>query len=182
MKSAVIAIAASLLLLTSCASTPPKPVATPAWDSVPGTVLDALCQRLLDDGVGSSGAPVGVVRTTQPIATPQAVAALGAMTTRGGKASGERVAEALRAGQRTIPVQLGGPACSWRAVKALDATRHADAMIVEISAPIVNPFGRGEPGLIVRVSLGGTHPAWYWIPLAQYRGGWAIGRVLPLLM
>lgn len=174
-------IVSVLLILSGCASAPPPPrPAAPAWEAVPAAVLDALCARLLDDGIGSSGATIAVTKTTQPIATAQAIVALGAMTR--GNARSSDMAEALRAGQRAIPVQLGGAGCAWRSIAALDATRHADAMVVEISAPFVNPFGRGEPGLFARASLGGTHPSWYWIPVANFQGTWVVGRVLPLIL
>ncbi|MFZ2493966.1 MAG: hypothetical protein WA208_21000, partial [Thermoanaerobaculia bacterium] len=92
----IAAVVVSVLLLTACASAPPPPPTAPAWESVPGSILDALCARLLEDGIGSSGSMIGVVRTTQPIATAQAVAALGAMAR--GSARRDQVAEALRAG------------------------------------------------------------------------------------
>jgi hypothetical protein len=53
-------------------------------------------------------------------------------------------------------------------------------LVVELSAPFVNPFVRGESGLFARMSAGGQGSQWYWIPIAERNGQWAIGRVTPL--
>jgi hypothetical protein len=48
--------------------------------------------------------------------------------------------------------------------------------VVELSAPFANPFGK-EAGIVARVSLGGQHPAYYYIPLASRGDHWVVGYV-----
>jgi hypothetical protein len=159
-----------LLLFAACATAPPTQPALPEWDSIPAGIAAALCTRLQMDGIGSVGTDVSLVRITQPIATPQALASLGKPN--------RRVAIIHRA----IPVaattsKAGG--CAWKMVDALDPQRQFDSMVIELSAPVANP-SKDAAGIVVRASLGGTHPSWYWIDLIRHGESWAVGRIFPL--
>jgi hypothetical protein len=164
-----------LFLLAACASAPP-PLASPNWDVVPGAVVDSLCLRMRDDGITH----VAVVQTTQPIATPQSLGALGAASRK--RSTPERAAAAMQAAQKKVAIDTNVRACTATAIPGIDARRHADVMIVELSSPLANPYAAAEAGLFARVSLGGTHPSWYWIPLGHRNGMWIVGRAMPLAM
>ena len=140
----------------------------PEWDSVPAAITGALCTRLQLDGIGTIGADVKIVRVTQPIATPQALARLG---------EPRRNATVVH---RALPIMTAG-ACAWKPIDALDPSRQFDAMVVELSSPVPNPAAKVAAGMVARASLGGSHPSWYWIELIPHGGGWSVGRVLPLL-
>ena len=163
------------LLFAACATAPTAPLVSPEWDMVPSGVIDVVCTRLRDDAVTT----VAVVKTTQRIATPQALAVLG--SSYGKRTSNERMTEALASGQRTLPVDTNSSVCTVEPIERLDGRLHADAMILELSPPLANPFARGEAGLFARVSLGGQHPAWYWIPLGRAGNSWMVGQALPLM-
>jgi hypothetical protein len=166
-------IAFAVLLLAACAASDPQPIAAPEWDAMPGGVVDALCQRLQAEGI-ASGAPIAVVKTTQPIVSMPALVALSATSKR--RASAERAAEALRQTQKALPLELSG-SCAWQPLDRLDPQHDFDLMAVELSAPMVNPFEPREAGLFARVSLGGQHPSWYWISLVPRGGGWVVGSI-----
>jgi len=162
----------ALLLLAACATTAPTTQPTlPEWDSIPAGISAVLCARLQLDGIGTTGTDIAVVKVTQPIATPQALASLGKMRRR------------VSIIHRAIPVmtaQVSG-GCAWKMVDALDPARQFDSMVVEFSAPVENPSNDGA-GIVVRASLGGTHPSWYWIDLVRQGEGWSVGRIFPLPM
>ena len=147
----------------------------PDWDIVPSGVIDILCTRLRDDAIST----VSVVKTTQRIATPQALSVLGGSY--GKRTTNDRITAALAASQRSVPVEVRSSVCTVSPIDRLDGRVHADAMILELSSPIANPFARNEAGLFARVSLGGQHPAWYWIPLGKTGGQWLAGQALPLM-
>ena len=69
--------------------------------------------------------------------------------------------------------------CTWKPIDALDPNREFDTMVVELSAPVANPAHRAA-GIVARVTLGGTHPSWYWIELNPRPSAWAVGRIFPL--
>lgn len=123
------------------------------------------------DGVGTIGSDVFIVKITQPVASPQVLALLG------------KPRRMVRIVHRAIPIQTiatGTGACAWKPIDALDPARQFDAMVVELSAPVPNPAAKLSAGLVARISLGGTHPNWYWIELVAVGGGWTVGRVMPL--
>ena len=160
------------LLAAACASTPPPPPppAVPAWDSIPAGITGALCQRLQMDGIGTIGADVAIVKVTQPIASPQILASLG------------KPKRSVNIAHRALPIATtttGTGACAWKLIDALDPSRQFDAMVVELSSPVANP-SKIAAGMVARVSLGGTHPSWYWIELIPRGEGWSVGRIMPL--
>lgn len=171
--------AALLFLLAAwtagCASAPPAALVSPEWDAVPAGVIDVVCTRLRDDAITA----VSVVKTSQRIATPQALAVLG--VSYGKRTTNDRMTEALASGQRELPVQTTSSVCAVTPIDRMDGRLHADAMILELSSPLANPFARNEAGLFARVSLGGQHASWYWIPLGKTGGIWMAGQALPLM-
>lgn len=142
---------------------------------VPSGVIDVVCTRLRDDAISN----VAVVKTTQRIATPQALATLG--TSYGSQTTNERMTAALASGQKMVPVETTSVVCTVTPIERLDGRVHADAMILELSPPLANPYARNEAGLFARVSLGGQHAAWYWIPLGRAGNQWMVGQALPLM-
>lgn len=163
-----------LLLLAACATAPPAALVSPEWDAIPSGVIDIICTRLRDDAITA----VSVVRTSQRIATPQALAVLG--DSYGKRTTNDRMAEALASGQKSVPVQTTSSVCAVTPIDRMDHRLH-DAMILELSSPLANPFARNEAGLFARVSLGGQHASWYWIPLGKTGGTWMAGQALPLM-
>jgi len=156
----------SLLFLSTCATSPP-PLQAPAWEMIPAGVTDLLCSRLQMDALATD--TVSVVRVTQPLVTAESVGALKA-TIPSPKARRAPPGTA-RPVNRAIPIQFG-QRCAWKPIGAFDA-RPADVMLVELSAPIVNPVMPSEGGLFARVTLAGDHPAWYWIALVPRGDEWA---------
>ena len=166
----------SALCALSCTTTTPTPLVAPEWDAIPAGLLETFCTRLRAEGIAVG--PIAVVNTTQPFASMRTLGALaGPMSHR---VDAARAAEALRGAQRTIPVTLKQGECEWIAVDAQNAYRRTDQMVVELSAPMANPFVSHQAGIFARVSLAGEHPALYWIALGQTGGGWAIGFIQPL--
>jgi len=89
------------------------------------------------------------------------------------------VTQPLAAGEnRAIPIALG-TSCEWTGIDARDIRKHRDEMVVELSNPVADRE-RGEVGMLARVTLGGEHPAWYWISLIPYRDQWAVRFVFAL--
>jgi hypothetical protein len=165
------------LLLASCA-TPPKPQPLAAPDTVPPAVLDALCERLRIDAIAST-APLAIVNVTRPLATQASISAL-AMTARG-RIKGNRIAQSAAEANRVLPVEGTGTQCAYRPVAPAQLDRYRDEMMVELSAPAVNPFAQREGGLFARVTVGGEGAAWYWVSLVRYGDQWAVGRVSVLV-
>lgn len=168
-----IAVAALIVLLTSCTSKPP--VAAPEWDSIPAGVVEVLCRRLQMDAIATGR--LTIVGVTQPLATPQSLAALAGTQPRRMRNEAAPVAATVN---RAIPITTRGTSCTWQTIDVREMNRHPDDMIVELSAPLTNPFNKREAGLFARVSLGQEHPSWYWIPLTPTGDGWAPGFVLVL--
>jgi len=164
----------SALCALGCASAPSGPLPSPEWELIPQGVIDTFCMRLKAEGV-AEGVPVTIVSTTQPIASMQTIGALAGPMPR--KANVQQATEALRASQRSLPLTLGPGPCHWIAVDAARAYRQSDQMLVEMSAPLANPFERGQAGMFVRMSLAGEHGQFYWITLLPRAGGWVVGYI-----
>ena len=135
---------------------------------VPAGIVEAFCSRLRMDAI-ATGSGLAIVRTTQPIATGQAYAGLG-------RSVGSKAVTAPEP-SRSIPIDLGSGSCGWIPIDSMNAQRDRDVMVVELSSPVSNPFVRGAAGVFARVSLGGEHPAWYWIGLVPSGSGWTIGSI-----
>jgi hypothetical protein len=176
-RTPLITLIALTLFVLSCASAPKQPVvpAVPEWDLIPAGIGEAVCARLKMDAIATMG-PVTIVGSTQPLASPRTVAALAGVT----KKKGKPVLTQAAYTNRAIPIVLATGACRWHLIDAAQIPQFADEMIVELSAPIPNPFAVGEAGMFARVSLGGENPSWYWIPLLPSGNGWSAGLVVPL--
>ena len=159
-------VAAAVLLFTSCASAPP--VVAPNWDVLPARVVEALCMRLRADAIATGR--TNIVKVTQPLVTAQNLAALaGSTTPRGAK---RRAAAAVT--NRAIPIELGRGSCAWAPIDVRDVDRHSDAMLVELSAPLLHPYNPKEAGVLARVSLGNEHQSLYWISMVPRGDQWAV--------
>jgi hypothetical protein len=156
--SAVIAVS-----WTTCASAPP--VTAPDWTEMPPSITESLCRRLRMDALATGA--VTVVGITQPLATPESVQSLARIGRR------RKPLDVSAPVHRAIPVRTEGGSCRWKTLGALDP-RPADEMIVELSAPIVNPWVNGEAGVFARASLGGEATSWYWIALVPAGRTWAV--------
>jgi hypothetical protein len=156
------------LFLTACASRPPAPTVGPQWDVVPARVVEALCSRLKMDAIATGR--TAIVKVTQPLVTAQNLSALaGSTTPRGAK---RRAAAAVA--NRAIPIELGRGPCSWEPIDVRDIDKHSDAMLVELSAPILHPFNTHEAGVLARVSLNNEHQSLYWISMVPRGDQWGI--------
>lgn len=143
-------------------------MAPPDWDAVPSGVVDALCQRLQSDRFGES---LVLVKVTQPLATSRSLAALYPMQA--------RPLVITPPPARAIPIDSAGSSCGWTPIDARARDRYADAVVVELSAPLLNPADPQEAGIFARATIGGAHE-WYWISLAPRNGSWVLGGVRPI--
>jgi hypothetical protein len=168
----------ALLFLVSCAAPPAAPVAAPDWTAVPPAVLDTLCARLQMDAI-ATGAPLALVSTTRPLATPQSLSALALTAKR--RPKNNRAAVSVMDLNRSLPVTSEGATCAWRPVAASQVGRVHDEMLVELSAPSLNPYAPKTGGLFARVTVGGQGAAWYWITLFPAQGRWMVGPVYVLV-
>ena len=168
------------LLFVSCATQPQqKPQLTaPDWAAIPPGVLDAFCARLQMDAI-STGAPLTLVSTTRALANPQSISALALLAR--GRAKTNRVPMSTEELNRSIPILSDGPMCAWRAIPASQLDAHRDEMVVELSAPAINPFEPKTGGMFARVAVGGQGASWYWISLIPRGGRWVVGPVYVLV-
>jgi hypothetical protein len=154
-----------LLLFAACATSPPTVARAPAWDMIPPGVTDLLCSRLQMDALATG--TVAAVRVTQPLVNAESIAALRSSVS-SPKAVGHRVVPQLI--NRAIPIAFG-TRCAWKPLDVFDP-RPNDEMVVELSAPIVNPVIPSEAGIFVRVTLGRENASWYWIALVPKDNQW----------
>lgn len=155
-----------VLFLPACASSTPPLLHPPAWEMIPAGVTDLLCSRLQMDALATD--TVAVIRVTQPLVTAEAIAALkSSISSPKARKAGPGTPQPVN---RALPIQFG-QRCAWKPLGVFDA-RPADVMLVELSAPIVNPVIPSEAGLFARVSLAGDHPAWYWVALVPHGDDW----------
>ena len=138
----------------------------PEWDMIPPGVTDLMCARLQMDALATG--TVAAVRITQPLVTAESMSAL-LSSVSSPKARRHPVNPQLV--NRAIPI-LFGQRCAWKPLGVFDQ-KPADEMLVEFSSPIANPAIPNEAGMFVRASLGGEHPAWYWIALVPRGDEWA---------
>jgi hypothetical protein len=171
----VIVLTAALLFTACRTAKPPEGPLAPEWDAIPPGIAEALCVRMKMDAVATG--TLSVVTTTQPLASPISLGALANLgMSRPRKDAGAATAQVNRA----IPVTLAPGTCRWRPVALGDIRKHSDEMLLELSAPLPNPFVNHEAGMFARVSLGGENANWYWLPLLPSGSGWTAGMALPL--
>lgn len=168
----------ALVLLAACATTAPPAAAPPLWTNVPAPILNAFCARLRGEGVARDS-QILVLKTTQPLITASSMDALGqAFFKRGNSVM---MSEALNAVLKPLPLTIPtGGSCTWQPIDAVNPRRDHERIILELSTPFVNPYSKSESGLFARMSVGGQAPEWFWIPVAERNGEWAIGMVLPM--
>jgi len=155
-----------LLSAFGCASAPP-PTAPPS--SVPGSVVAVMCAQMRSEGMTAG---FRVVKTTQPIVTPAVISAMADVAFYRGKPVAPVMPNA------SLPVE---PApCAPTMIDQVNPRRDADAMILQFSSPFSNPYTRRQIGVVARLSLGEDNPVWYWVPLADRGGSWAVG--LPMIL
>jgi hypothetical protein len=168
LKRAVVALLFAALL-ASCATTPKAPPLTaPAWEMVPAGIAGAICQRLQSDRFSDS---LVMVKVTQPIVTSASLAALFPMQ--------RRPLELKVPPTRAIPIETAGGSCAWKMIDAADRERYLDSVVVELSAPLLNPAKAKEAGLFARVSTGGAYE-WYWLALRSDAGAWVLSGMMPI--
>ncbi len=167
-----------VLFLAACATQPRPQLTAPDWTAVPPGVLDGLCARLQMDAI-ATGAPLAIVSTTRPLATPQSLNALAILAP--GRVSGQLVTRSVADLNRELPVTTEGASCGWRAIAAAQLAAHHDELMVELSAPAINPFAPKSGGMFARASVGGQGTSWYWITLVPRNGRWAVGPVYVLV-
>ncbi len=168
------------MLLLGCASKPKVPMTPPPWTTAPSAVVDAFCGKLRGEAMASD-APMAIVSTTQPLVSGASLRSLAHLY--GKDAELSAAAQMVGASLQPLPIDIANArTCAWTPIEKIDPVRHVDLMVVELSSPFVNPFARNEAGLFARLSLGGRDSQWYWIPLAQRNGVWAIGNVFALDM
>ncbi len=160
------------VLLAGCAATAPPPPPMPLPDRVPRGVIDSFCGLLHGEGMLSE---VRVLRTSQPIITSESLQVLANQTTRGRPKN-----TAINASGTPLPVEIPPGSCINAAIDAYNPARDSDVMVLQFSAPFGNPFADGQPGVLVRFSLGLDSPTWYWIPLFGRNGQWIAGQ--PVLL
>ena len=159
-----------------CAS--PGPVTTaPDLKSVPAVVVDAACTTLRNEGIASDAL---VVSSTQKIITGASLRSLAHSYNKDLDASS--LAAAINSVVVSTPIDLRSTACHWQPIPKLDPVAQVQMTVVEFSAPFINPFTKGESGVLVRMSVGNHDAQWYWIPIAQRQGLMGIGLVMPLDM
>ncbi len=168
----------ALLLLAACATATAPPKKAPEWTTVPAPILNAFCARLRGEGVARDS-QILVLKMTQPLITASSIDGLGqAFFKRGNSVM---MSEALNAVVKPIPLTIPtSGSCTWLPIDAVDRRRDHERIILELSTPFVNPYSRGESGLFARMSVGGQAAEWFWIPVAERNGEWAIGMVLPM--
>lgn len=160
------------VLLAACASTAPPPAPIPLPDRVPRGVIESFCGVLHGEGVMSE---VRVLRTTQPIINSESLQALADQTTTGRPRN-----TAINTTAGSIPVEIPAGSCITNAIDAYNPARDSDVMVMQISAPFGNPFANGQPGVLIRFSLGLDSPTWYWVPLIARNGQWIAARPVTL--
>jgi hypothetical protein len=165
--------AAVLLCLAALSCTAPPDATLPEWAEVPAAVLNSLCTRLRMDAIGTSGRLV-FIDTTQPFVTPAAIGNLSA--TARSPVTWERASRAIQEANRSLPVRSGSGPCEWSPLAAAQRAKLTDEMIVEISAPMVNPAFPSQAGIFARASVG-PQEEWYWISLVRSGAAWGVRQV-----
>ncbi len=166
------------LVLAGCASQPSAPTTPPPWTTVPSAVVDAMCARLRSEAMASD-APMTIVSTTRPLVSGGALRSVAHLY--GKDAELSDLAGVVNSSLQPMPIDLANTqTCTWSPIPKIDPVKDVDQMVVELSAPFVNPFTKNEAGMLARLSLGGRDAQWYWIPLGVRNGVWAIGNVFPM--
>ncbi len=181
LASTLLVAMASLMasLIVSCSSAPP--VAKPDWPRVPRIVLDGFCLRLRGEGIARD-TPIEVFRHTQALIRADSLSSLRNASFKKTDMNFAQLADQLNAASKELVLELPSNGCVWRGIDAIDPRRDADVMVLQLSTPFVNPFGKNEAGLFARLSIGNDSAQWYWIPIARQGEQWGVGLIQPLDM
>lgn len=166
-----------LLIAVACA-TGPKSTA-PDLKSVPAIAIEAACTKLRGDGV--TGESAMVVKKTEPaLITGGSLRSVAHSYNKDVDASS--LAATIRSYVQPTPLDFRATSCKWQPIDKLDPVAHVQSAVVEFSPPFINPFTKGESGVLVRMSVGNHDAQWYWVPLGERQGLLGIGLVVPLDM
>lgn len=164
------------LLSFACALKPPVTTA-PDLKSIPAIVIEAACTRLQNEGLTGESA-MAVKKTEPSLITGQSLRSVAHSYNKDLDASS--LAVTISSMVQSTPIDFRATSCKWRTIEKLDPVAQAQMAVVEFSPPFINPFTKGESGVLVRMSVGNHDAQWYWIPLAERQGMLGIGLVVPL--
>lgn len=167
------AVAVLSLIVFICCSSATSVTRHESWSA---PVISAVCRFY----GGGFGARAIVVDTTQPIVDFAAL--LSAEHRPVTPDTAQRALQADARARQTFVAQkisFGGAAdCGVEVLPKPD--RYIDAVVIEISGPMLNPYD-GSTGTFVRSSAGGRPGGeWLWVRLARARGEWRAEKVLAL--
>jgi hypothetical protein len=155
----------------------PVPTTAPDLKSVPAIAIEAACTKLRNEGI--TGDTAMVVKRTEPsLITGASLRSVAHSYNTNPDTSA--IASAIHSMVQSTPIDFRATSCKWQTIEKLDPVAQAQMAVVEFSPPFINPFTKGESGVLVRMSVGGHDSQWYWIPLAERQGLLGIGLVLPL--
>ncbi|HEY2094202.1 MAG TPA: hypothetical protein VGJ81_20230 [Thermoanaerobaculia bacterium] len=165
-----------VLIAFACAATGPKTTA-PDLKSVPAVALEAACTKLRSEGL--TGDSALVLKKTEPgLINGASLRSVAHSYNKDVDASS--LAATMRAYVQSTPLDFRATSCKWQPIDKLDPVAQAQMAVVEFSPPFINPFTKGESGILVRMSVGNHDAEWYWIPLGERQGLLGIGLVVPL--
>jgi hypothetical protein len=145
--------------------------------SVPSIAIEAACTKLRNEGL--TGDTAMVVKRTEPsLITGASLRSVAHSYNKDLDASA--IATTIRSMVQPAPLDFHATSCKWQTIEKLDPVAHVQNAVVEFTPPFINPFTKGESGVLVRMSVGGHDSQWYWIPLAERQGLLGIGLVIPL--
>lgn len=168
-----------ILLALGCASLKPVQTTAPDLKSVPSIAIEAACTKLRNEGVTGESAMV-VKRTEPSLITGASLRSVAHSYNKDLDASA--LAATIGSMVQATPIDFRATSCKWQTIEKLDPVAQAQMAVVEFSPPFINPFTKGEAGVLVRMSVGGHDSQWYWIPLGERQGLLGIGLVVPLDM
>ncbi|HEX7139811.1 MAG TPA: hypothetical protein VF219_18305 [Vicinamibacterales bacterium] len=165
--------------LVGCAAASKMTTTAPDLKSVPSVAIEAACTKLRNEGL--AGDLAMVVKKTEPsLITGASLRSVAHSYNKDIDAS--QLASAISSIVQSTPIDFPATSCKWQPIEKLDPVAHVQLVVVEFSPPFINPFTKGESGVLVRTSIGGHDAEWYWIPLAERQGLLGIGLVVPLDM
>ena len=166
-----------VLLGFACAALKPPVTTAPDLKSVPSVAIEAACTKLR--GEGFTGDSALVLKRTEPaLITGASLRSVAHSYNKDADASS--LAAAIGSVVQPTPLDFRATSCKWPLIDKLDPVAQAQMVVVEFSPPFINPFTKGESGILVRMSVGNHDAQWYWIPLAERNGLLGIGLVVPL--
>jgi hypothetical protein len=136
-------------------------------------MISSICSKLRQEGMTSE---IRTFSLTQPLITPAILQGLAEAAFFQGKPKNTTT----DISNTPIPVEVPAGSCIARTIETFDRARDSDVMVLQMSAPLANPFAGGNLGIVARVSLGEEATVWYWVPMAERAGMWFAGKPTPL--